>query len=92
MPITVGAATRPIIIEVTADPASIAANTTGTVSLTVPGSVPGMQFHVTAPALESGLVVGQAYCTTAGTVIVTLGNVTVGAVDGASQTFQVVAL
>jgi hypothetical protein len=92
MPITVGAATRPIVIEVTANPASIAANTTGTVSLTVPGAVPGMMFLVRAAALESGLVIGNAYCTTAGTVVVVLGNVTVGAIDAVSQTFRVVAL
>ena len=92
MPITVGAATRPIVIEVTADAASVTANTTGSVSLTVPGSVPGHMFIVQATALESGLVIGQAYCTTAGTVIVPIGNVTVGNIDPASQTYRVVAL
>jgi hypothetical protein len=92
MAITVGASTRPIVIEVTADPGSIAANTTGTVSLTVPGSVPGMMFNVQAPSLATGLVIGQAYCTTAGTVVVVIGNTTVAPVDDASQTFRVVAL
>ena len=92
MAIVVGSGMRPIIIEVTADPASIAANTTGSVSLTVPGSLPGMIFIVQAADLVSGLVLGQAYCATAGTVVVPIGNVTVGAIDDASQTFRVVAL
>lgn len=88
----VGPAPYQIVMEVTGDPAEIAANTTGTVSLTVPGSVPGMHFNIQAASLETGLVIANAYCATAGTVVVVLGNTTVAPINAASQTFRVVAL
>ena len=81
-----------IVIEVTADPGSITNATVGTVSLTVPGALPGMLFAVQAASLADGLVIANSYCTTAGTVVVRIANVTAAPIDDASQTFRVIAL
>lgn len=93
MPIIVGPG-RPSIYAATVNPASIAANTTGETNVTIPRSVPGMVFLVQPPStLDAGIVCcSPAICTTAGTVILRLANVTVGAVDVASSVFNFIAI
>lgn len=64
---------------------TVNANTTKdvTVSLPVKNAYP---CNVWAPSLESGLVIGQAYCSAAGTLTVRVGNVTTGNIASANQT------
>jgi hypothetical protein len=77
--------------DVTVDPAERAANTTADLSLTVPGALTTDEVvNVFAASLESGLVLSNARVSAADTVIVRLGNVTVGAINAAEQTFTVV--
>lgn len=75
--------------EITNNPDEIAANTTADISLTMGSALPSHFFDVQAPSLESGLVLGQAWCETAGTVKVRLANVTASPINPASQTFKV---
>lgn len=94
MPILVGSGMRQIVVAATVNPASIAANTTGETSVSITGAVPGQVFLVQPPStLDAGIVCAAvANCTTAGTVTLRLANVTVGAVDVASSTFNFIAL
>ena len=75
----------------TVDPANILANTTGAAVLTVLGvKTTDMVLSATAPALEANLVLGQAVVTAPDTVTVTIGNVSVGAINPNGQGFFVV--
>lgn len=89
-----GSGMRQLQTTVTADPASINGNTTGTVNLTVGGSVPGMLFLIQVPStVDAGIMVGSmGVCNTAGTVIARLANVTASPIDVGSTVFTVVAL
>ena len=75
--------------EVTNDPASLAANTTVDLSLTVAGVLPTHHVQAWCKTLTTGLSLGQAFCDTANTVKVPLVNSTAGALDQASSTFFV---
>lgn len=78
---------------VAVDPASIAANETANVSVTIADAVAGDVIIWTPPStLEAGLVVGGSWCASNGTVVIRLGNVTVGAIDAASATWSYVLL
>ena len=76
--------------SLSADPASIAANTTGTVTVAVPGAVVGDVVSIMAHALAVGLVLGRALVTSAGVVTVQLGNVTVAAIDDVATMYSYV--
>lgn len=78
-----------LAVKVTFDPASVAANTTAAQNITVPGVLPGYAYHVSAASLEAGVFIASAKCTTAGTLAVTFGNCTAGAIDPASQEFEI---
>ncbi len=94
MPILVGSGMRQIVYAATVNPANISANTTGETSVTITGAVPGQVFIVQPPAdLDSGIICASvANCSTAGTVTLRLGNVTVGDINVASSTFNFIAL
>ena len=94
MPILVGSGMRQNVFAATVNPASIAANTTGETNVAITGAVPGQVFIVQPPSsLDVGIICAStAVCTTAGTVILRLGNVTVGAIDVASSTFNFITL
>lgn len=80
-----------LVIEgtVSVNPASIAANTTGDTSVTIASAKAGDIIVWTPPSdLEAGLVVGGSWCASDGTVVLRLGNVTVGAIDGAAKTWS----
>lgn len=77
-----------LLAVVTKDVASITAATTSDVSFTVAGSQPNQCYVCLAPSLETGLTISHAWCATAGTVKVRMGNVTVGNIDPASQDYQ----
>lgn len=78
--------------EATATVGAIAANTTGTVSLTVPGVDTNDIAVVSCAGLTTGLAISDAYVSAAGTIIVKLANVTAAEVAAASETFKVVVL
>ena len=90
MPVQVTTA-KPYILyrEVTNDPANCVANTCNAISLTVSGSLPTHAPEVWCKTLTTGLVLGRAFCTTAGTVIVPMCNVTTADINQASSTFSV---
>lgn len=78
---------------VSVNPASIAANTTGDTSVTIADAQAGDVILWTPPSdLEAGLVVGGSWCASNGTVVLRLGNVTVGAIDGAAKTWSYVLI
>ena len=78
---------------ISVDLGSIAAAAVEEVSVTVPGSTPDMHFIVTAPSLDTGLVIGGGpICTTAGTVKVRVGNLTAAPIDAAAQNFYFLGL
>ncbi len=94
MAIIIGSGMRQNAVVVSGNPDNILANTTGTVSLTVNGAVPGQIFIIQAPStVDAGILVGAVgVCNTAGTVIVRLANVTVGPINMAATDFTVVTL
>lgn len=82
--------TPKLSVQVTADPANINNGAFGDTNLTVPGFTTEMVPLVHAPALESGLIISGAKCTAAGTVVIRIHNTSGGAVDPASQSFNVI--
>lgn len=77
-------------VDVVVDLASVTAATAPAISTTVAGSLVGDTFEVSALTdLTSGLVIcAGARCRVAGTVVWRVGNVTVGNIDPASNTFR----
>ncbi len=73
--------------SLSADPASIAANTSGTVTVAVPGAVVGDVVQMTAQGLAVGLAMGEALVTAADVVTVQLLNGTVAAVDDVASMY-----
>lgn len=78
---------RAILATATLDFDSIAANDDDEETVTVGGAQLGGVVAVSAPSLDSGLV-ATAYVSAAETVTVRVSNVTVGAIDAASQDFH----
>lgn len=82
------------IKSATVNPGSVSANSYLDVNIATsfkPAKVNDI-FLVVAPSLEGGIVIGPGIVTSAGTVTARLQNVTVGAIDPASQTFIAVGL
>jgi len=81
------------ITQVTADIASIAAATVAQTNLTVPGVAAG-DFVAASPAtaLSVAVMVGACVATAANTVAMSVCNPTAGALDPASQDFEVLCL
>lgn len=78
----------------TINPGSVAANSYLDVNIVTsfkPAKVNDI-FLVVAPSMDGGIVIGPGIVTTAGTVTARLSNVTIGAIDPASQTIIVVGL
>jgi len=72
----------------TLDPASIAANSEGTETVTIPGLTSGDLVLVQPPSdLDAGLVFKGATVTDDDELSITLANVTASPVDGASKTW-----
>jgi hypothetical protein len=71
---------------------SCAANATTNISIPAPGAPKDHFYLVSASGLNANLVISDAYCTTPGTVIVRLGNLTNAAIDPPTITFNIVAL
>lgn len=78
-----------VACKVTFDPANILANTTSDQDIACPMVLPGYAYSVTAAALETGVIIASAKCTTAGTLSVRFANVTTGAINPASQEFEI---
>jgi hypothetical protein len=71
------------------DVASVAANTAVDTSVPVAGAEVGDAITVTPLGTwPAGLVLGPHRCAVAGTVLMRVGNCTVGAVDPASQDYR----
>jgi formyltetrahydrofolate synthetase len=77
------------VYAVTNDPASIAAGATANISLSCKGAKKDSFFLASSATLEAGLLIGQAYCTTADSVTVRVANVTSGAINPASAVFNI---
>ena len=75
------------VLQVTVDLPSVAANTTGVASVSVPGVRPGDFVFVNKPSHEAGLGVVNARVSANDTVEITAMNTTAGAVDEVSETY-----
>lgn len=77
-------------VQATVDLASIAAAGSEVVTVTVPGVVVGdVPIPCPRDGLNAGLVIGQARVSAANTVVFTVSNITAGALDAASQIFDI---
>lgn len=76
--------------DITADLASVAANTTAVQSLTVPGVGSDDIVRVIKKTHEAGLAVVDSWPSAKNTVSVQLMNCTGGAIDPASQDYEVI--
>ena len=72
--------------------ASVGANSTTTYNITVPGALPEYSYVANFPFLDANLTIGGVTCTTAGTVIVRLGNPTASPITPTTQDFYIVSL
>jgi hypothetical protein len=80
-------------VSLTGNPNELPANSTATSTFTTGNTARPTDFIIcSAPSLESGLIVADAYCTTAGQIIMKLANVTGSPINPASQTFNFLAL
>lgn len=77
------------IVQVTSDPASVAANTTAEQTITVPGVLAGDFIDVRKPTLTAGLGIVNARASATNTVSVTFGNFTASPIDAASETYTI---
>lgn len=77
-------------VTLVADLASIAAAASEVVTATVPGATVGDSVVVNPrDGLNAGLIIGQARVSAANTVVFTVSNITAGALDAASQIFDI---
>ncbi|MGH9967714.1 MAG: hypothetical protein ACREBG_07740 [Pyrinomonadaceae bacterium] len=72
--------------------ASVAANTSAEQTFTVTGLATTDKVFVNKPALNAGLVVGNARVSAADTLAITFGNLTAGAIDPAAETYEIIAI
>jgi hypothetical protein len=81
---------RPVLYgTVTVDPPNIAANSSGTVAVTITGVQPGDLVFLTPPSsIEAALIFQGASVTGANTVTIQIRNVSGAAVDGAARTWS----
>lgn len=86
------AAVPQLVTTVAAPVTQVAATTLVVRSLTVGGATPDMAFLIIWPSLDAGLILGQPYCATAGTVSLPIYNVTGSPVTPAAQTLTIKAL
>ena len=78
------------VMTITVDLPSVAANTTGVVSVTVPGIELGDFIGVNKPSHETGLGIVNARVSADDTIEITAMNTTAGAIDEVSETFTLV--
>lgn len=81
-----------LVAKATVTPGSITNVTVTKVSVTLTGATPGQFFIVAAPDLEANLAIADAYCTTAGTVVVRVVNPTAAPIVGSAQTWYFLGL
>jgi hypothetical protein len=80
------------IVSLTGNPNDLPANSTATSTFTTGNTALPSDFILcSAPSLEAGLLVADAYCTTKGQIIMKLANVTGSPINAASQTFMFIA-
>ena len=78
-------------VDVTIDPDSVAANTSGAQNVTVPGlKVGDLILKVAKPTHTAGFLVGNAFMSAADTLTVQFINVSTGPIDAGSETYTVV--
>ena len=91
MAFTVGGYAPQLVTEVAAPVTALLTTVIADRSLTVGGSVPSMAFHVTWPAIDTGLLMLGAWCETAGTVKLRLYNPTGSTITPAAATLKILA-
>lgn len=77
------------VMEVTLDPASVAANTTAEQDFTVKGLTTDMMVDVNKPSLTAGVGIVNARVKAADTLAITFVNATASGVDPASEAYKV---
>ena len=76
------------VVDVTIDYGSVAANTSEEEAITVNGLTTDMFVAINKSDLDAGLVVGNVRVSAANTLSLTIGNLTAGALDPASETYK----
>ena len=90
MAFTVGGFAPQLVTTVAAPVTGLATTVVADRSLTVTGALPEMSFLVTWPALDAGLImVGAAWCETAGTLKLRLYNPTGSTITPVAATLKV---
>lgn len=77
------------MIDISINPASVAANTTAEQTFTVNGLVVGDMLVITKPSVTAGLSVGNPRVSAANTLALTLENHTAAAIDAGSETYRI---
>jgi hypothetical protein len=72
------------------DVASVAANTSAEQTFTVTGVTTADKCFANKPSLTAGIVIGNCRVSATDTVAITFGNLTAGAIDPASETYNIV--
>lgn len=80
------------LVQLTIDPASVAAATTAEQTFTVVGVQPGDQVDVRKPTLTAGIGVVNARVSAANTVAITFSNSTAGAIDPPAEVYSFIVL
>lgn len=87
-----GSAPQIVVGPVSVSPGTVFSGALNEISVTVPGSEPGMFFLVQAPDLEANASIVGAICTTAGTVKIRIANAQVGNISAATQNMYFLGL
>lgn len=81
------------VVQLSLNPASVAANTTAEQSFTVPGvRATDFLLKFTKPSVTAGLGIVNYRVSAANTIAVTFVNATGGAIDAAAETYTLVVL
>lgn len=75
----------------TIDPASVSANSTSEQTFSVPGLTTNDVVEVNKPSHTSGLIIGNIRVSAADTLAITFANITGGAIDAASEDYEIIA-
>lgn len=77
------------VVQMSINPASVAANTTAEQTFALPGLKVGDWVMVNKPSLTAGLNIANARCSAADTLAITFGNHTAGAIDAGAENYLI---
>lgn len=80
------------VVQIAFDVTSVAINTTAERTFTVPGVKTGDLVFVNKPSLNAGLGICNVRVSAADTIAITYNNNTAGAIDPASETYNILVI